>query len=61
MEARPSSVRSPNRRLGAELDPVERLFVDKYFPGVEQMGYDGRHAWLCVTPSAIRSWDFRKI
>lgn len=42
-----------------ELDVPERLFADKYAGG--RVHHDGRHGWLCVIPSAIRSWDFRKI
>lgn len=42
-----------------ELEPVEALFAGKYAAG--QMGHDGRHAWLRVTPSKIASWDFRKL
>lgn len=41
------------------LEPVEALFAGKYAAG--QMGHDGRHAWLRVTPSKITSWDFRKL
>jgi hypothetical protein len=25
------------------------------------MIYDGRHAWLRITPAKIVSWDFRKL
>lgn len=44
----------------AELDDVEREFASKYF-GLGEMVYDRRHAWLCVTPAKISSWDFRKL
>ncbi|UNO38731.1 pyridoxamine 5'-phosphate oxidase family protein [Streptomyces sp. MST-110588] len=50
-------------RAGApcpELEVPERLFAAKYF-GVEAMPYDGRHAWLRLTPQAVVSWDFRKL
>ena len=50
-------------RTGApvdELRDVERQFAGKYF-GLDEMFYDGRHAWLCVTPNKISSWDFRKL
>ena len=36
----------------------ERLFASKYSDGT--MHYDGKHAWLRVTPEKIVSWDFRK-
>jgi len=42
------------------LDPVERAFAKKYFD-VDQLAHDGRHGWFRVTPSIIRSWDFRKL
>jgi PPOX class probable F420-dependent enzyme len=41
-----------------ELEPVERLYADKYAGG--QIHHDGRHAWLRVAPDKITSWDFRK-
>ncbi|MET9843002.1 pyridoxamine 5'-phosphate oxidase family protein [Streptomyces ossamyceticus] len=44
----------------AELTEVERLFARKNF-GIDDMPHDGRHAWLCLTPDAITSWDFRKL
>ncbi|OMI34575.1 pyridoxamine 5'-phosphate oxidase family protein [Streptomyces sparsogenes] len=43
-----------------ELDTPERLFAAKYF-GLSAMPYDGRHAWLRLTPETISSWDFRKL
>jgi hypothetical protein len=42
-----------------ELEPVERLKADKYSGG--KVFYDGRHAWLRLTPEKIVSWDFRKM
>ncbi|MFJ6655557.1 pyridoxamine 5'-phosphate oxidase family protein [Streptomyces sp. NPDC091377] len=42
-----------------ELAPVEETFAGKYFC-LESLPHDGRHAWIRLTPSAIRSWDFRK-
>ena len=50
----------------------ESLFARKYqgpeTPGAEtpnaetpKMAYDGRHAWLRITPDKITSWDFRKL
>ncbi|MEV3930614.1 pyridoxamine 5'-phosphate oxidase family protein [Streptomyces sp. NPDC049944] len=51
------------RRTGgtcAELEPPEALFATKYF-GLESVPHDGRHAWLRLTPQAVRSWDFRKL
>ena len=44
----------------AELAPVERRWAEKYGRG-GTMSYDGRHAWLRLTPSKIVSWDFRKL
>ena len=41
-----------------ELEIPEQLFGEKYGGG--QFRYDGRHAWLRVTPAKIVSWDFRK-
>lgn len=43
-----------------ELDVPERLFAAKNF-GLESMPHDGLHAWLKLTPTAIASWDFRKL
>ncbi|MEU7021862.1 pyridoxamine 5'-phosphate oxidase family protein [Streptomyces sp. NPDC046203] len=43
-----------------ELDVPERLFAAKNF-GLDTMPHDGRHAWLRLTPSAVVSWDFRKL
>ena len=43
-----------------ELEPVERAFSRKYGGG-EGMAYDGRHAWLRITPQRAYSWDFRKL
>ena len=43
-----------------ELEGPERLYADKYYDGGD-MAYDGRHAWLRITPSAVRSWDARKL
>lgn len=43
-----------------ELDAPERLFARKYF-GMDTMPYDGKHAWIRLTPEAITSWDFRKL
>ena len=48
-------------RVGGPLDALaepERLFAAKYGDGT--MTYDGRHAWLRVTPAKIASWDYRK-
>jgi PPOX class probable F420-dependent enzyme len=46
--------------LCAELDTAETLFARKNF-GLEEMPYDGRHAWVRLTPEKIVSWDFRKL
>nr|MDT0666532.1 hypothetical protein [Micromonospora sp. DSM 115978] len=43
---------------GAVLTEPERLFGEKYSNGT--FHYDGRHAWLKLTPNKIVSWDFRK-
>jgi hypothetical protein len=43
-----------------ELEGPERLFARKY-TGRDEFHYDGRHAWLRLTPEKITSWDFRKI
>ena len=43
----------------AELEVPERIFADKYAGG--QVHHDRRHAWLCITPDKIVSWDFRKL
>ncbi|MER6346371.1 pyridoxamine 5'-phosphate oxidase family protein [Streptomyces sp. NPDC001595] len=43
-----------------ELASVEALFARKYF-GLDTLPHDGRHAWLRLTPDAVRSWDFRKL
>lgn len=43
-----------------ELDQPERLFAAKYTGG-SSLGYDGRHAWLRMTPEREFTWDFRKI
>lgn len=42
-----------------ELVTPERLFARKYM-GSETFHYDGRHAWLRLQPTTMRSWDFRK-
>ena len=46
--------------LEADHRAVEKLFAAKYF-NLDEMFYDKRHAWMCVTPSKISSWDFRKL
>ncbi|MBL7500568.1 pyridoxamine 5'-phosphate oxidase family protein [Frankia sp. CNm7] len=43
-----------------DLDALERLHALKY-TGREEKHYDGRHAWLRLTPEKITSWDFRKM
>lgn len=43
-----------------ELEEVERLYMQRYsFPRVAL--FDGRHAWLRVTPDRQYTWDFRKL
>jgi hypothetical protein len=34
--------------------------MTKYL-GERSLSYDGRHAWLRLTPHKITSWDFRKL
>jgi len=43
-----------------ELEPVERAFTDRYHAGTP-LFYDGRHAWLRITPEREYTWDFRKL
>jgi Pyridoxamine 5'-phosphate oxidase len=43
----------------AELVVPERLFARKYMNS-DALHYDGRHGWLRLQPSVIRTWDFRK-
>lgn len=45
----------------AELAGPERGFHDKYRDPGSPIPFDGRHAWLRVSPRKIVSWDFRKI
>jgi hypothetical protein len=50
-------------RTGLEspvLAAPERLFALRYAAS-ETLGYDGRHAWIRVTPDREISWDFRKL
>jgi hypothetical protein len=42
-----------------ELEIPERLFAEKY--SRHEMTHDGRHAWLCLVPDKIVSWDFTKL
>jgi hypothetical protein len=42
-----------------ELDGPEQAFADRYTGGT--VVRDGRHAWLCLVPEKITSWDFRKL
>ncbi|MFD9288444.1 pyridoxamine 5'-phosphate oxidase family protein [Streptomyces sp. NPDC060030] len=44
----------------AELVVPERLFAAKYF-GLDSLPHDERHAWIRLTPQAVRSWDFTKL
>ena len=48
-----------NGGVAEELVTPERLFARKYL-GSDTFHYDGRHAWLRLVPTTIRSWDFRK-
>lgn len=45
----------PDEALGIP----EQLFGEKYSRG--DMTQDGRHAWLCLVPDKIVSWDFSKL
>ena len=47
-------------RAVAELEPVERLFAQRY-RGSDTLEHDGRHAWLRLRPEREYSWDFRKL
>ncbi|WP_194903714.1 pyridoxamine 5'-phosphate oxidase family protein [Catenulispora rubra] len=50
-------------RTGAPVDELrepELLFAGKYAGG-RTFAYDGRHAWVRLTPQKIVSWDFAKI
>ncbi len=38
----------------------ELLMARKYLGG-DTFHYDGRHAWLCLVPEKVTSWDFRKL
>jgi hypothetical protein len=42
-----------------QLAAVEAEYAGKY-AGTTTFVPDGRHAWLCVRPTKITSWDFRK-
>jgi hypothetical protein len=45
-----------------ELATPERLFAARYGGSPDgSMFYDGRHAWLRLTPEKAASWDHRKI
>jgi PPOX class probable F420-dependent enzyme len=43
-----------------ELAEIEPRYARKY-RGLDEPAHDGRHAWLKLIPSAIVSWDFRKL
>jgi len=44
-----------------ELAEPEFGFHRKYRNPDDPIPYDGRHAWLRVTPEKLTSWDFRKM
>jgi hypothetical protein len=44
-----------------ELAGPELGFHRKYRDPDDPIRYDGRHAWLRVTPEKLTSWDFRKL
>jgi Pyridoxamine 5'-phosphate oxidase len=51
-------------RTGEPVDEVtgpEIGFHHKYRNPHDAIRYDGRHAWLRVTPEKLTSWDFRKL
>jgi hypothetical protein len=45
----------------AELAGPESGFHGKYRDPGDEIPYDGKHAWLRVTPRKLTSWDFRKM
>ena len=47
---------APSERLRL----TEQIFMDKYGRG-GPFEYDGRHAWLCLTPETTASWDYSKL
>jgi len=50
-------------RLGipdATLEGPELGFHRKYRDASKPIPFDGKHAWLRITPQKITSWDFRK-
>jgi hypothetical protein len=51
-------------RTGAISEPrlerPEQLFSQKYSGG-DRLEHDGKHGWLRIQPTEIRSWDFRKM
>lgn len=51
---------APLRGPDPELAAPEKLFARKC-TGRDEMHFDGRHAWLRLTPQKITSWDFRKM
>jgi hypothetical protein len=44
-----------------ELDRIDAAFHRKYRDPSAAIPYDGKHAWLRVTPTKITSWDFQKL
>lgn len=44
----------------AELAEVERRYLERYQLTPEAL-FDGRHAWLRLSPDRQYSWDFRKL
>lgn len=42
------------------LAAVENAFARKYNDS-EELAIDGRHAWLCLEPDTVVSWDFGKL
>jgi hypothetical protein len=49
-----------NGEPNPELEAIEPHYALKY-RGATDLAYDGRHAWLRLTPEKITSWDFRKM
>jgi hypothetical protein len=44
----------------ARLEGPEQLFSQKY-SGSDRLDHDGKHGWLRIQSTEIRSWDFRKV
>ena len=40
---------------------VRAIFNRKYFGGDDPVGHLDDHTWMKLTPTVVRSWDFRKV